>query len=218
MDGIYLQYILRLVFALFVGGLIGIEREIKGKPAGMRTNMLICMASCLLMILSIEIFHSGLTAMGDPSRIASQVVVGVGFIGAGMIIRSRFSVTGLTSAATVWFVATLGLVIGWGEYLLASAATVLIIVTLTLLSAIERMVSVKQQRHVLQFRFPTTHKRMGEAKQMFKRHRVVPENLTMRREDGDVLVDLEYTAPEYKHNRLVESLSSIDDVEVLLEY
>jgi len=218
MNEMYLQYILRLVFALFIGGLIGIEREIKGKPAGMRTNMLICMASCLLMILSMEIFRAGLTTMGDPSRIASQVVVGVGFIGAGMIIQSRLSVTGLTSAATVWFVATLGLVIGWGAFLLAAAATVLIIVTLTLLSAVEQMVSVKQQRHILQFRFPTTHKRMTEAKQMFKRHRVAPENLTMRREDGDVLVDLEYTAPEYKHERLVESLRSIDDVEVLLEY
>ena len=95
--------LLRILFALLIGGLIGIERKIKNKPAGMRTNMLMCMGSRIIMILSVEVARQmGIPA--DPGRIASQVVTGVGFIGAGTIIRSRVSITGLTSAATIWLV------------------------------------------------------------------------------------------------------------------
>jgi putative Mg2+ transporter-C (MgtC) family protein len=216
-DADFLQYVLRMVFALFVGGLIGIEREIKGKPAGMRTNMLMCMGTCMLMILSVEIFRRGV-GMGDPSRIASQVMTGIGFLGAGMIIQSRFSVMGLTSAATLWFVAAIGLVIGWGDYLLASASTILIIVTLTLLSAMEQLVAVRMRRHILQFRFPIEVKAMKPAKKVFATHRINPENLELRRGDKRVVVDLEYVAPDAKHGRVVKAMRDIEGVEVLLEF
>lgn len=217
MEDRYVQYILRLVFALFIGGLIGIEREIKGKPAGMRTNMLMCMGSCLLMILSVEIFRAGV-GMGDPSRIASQVVTGVGFLGAGTIIQSRFSVAGLTSAATLWFVAAIGLVIGWGEYLLAAAATVLTIVTLTLLGGVEQFVSVKQRRHILQFRFPTEMQRMKDVKKIFAEQRIHPENFDVRRGNTYVFVDLDYVAPDSKHQRVAKAVRALENIEVLLEY
>ena len=213
----YLQYILRLIFALFIGGLIGIEREIKGKPSGMRTNMLMCMGSCLLMILSIEMFSWG-AGMGDPSRIAAAVVTGIGFLGAGTIIQSRFSVTGLTSAATLWFVAAIGLVVGWGEYVLASAATIMIIVTLTILNTIEQLVAVKQRHHILQFRFPAEKRRMLDVKPLFVQYRIRPENLSVRRGKDYVVVDLEYVAPNTRHESLVQSVGEVSDVEVLLDY
>jgi putative Mg2+ transporter-C (MgtC) family protein len=213
----FLQYVLRLVFALFIGGLIGIEREVKGKSAGMRTNMLICMASCLLMILSLEIFREG-SWFGDPSRIASQVVTGIGFLGAGTIIQSRFSVAGLTSAATIWFVAAIGLMIGWGDFALASATTILIIVTLTILGGIERMVAVKQRHHILQFQFPAELHKMDDAKRVFMANRIHPENLSLKRGAEKILVALEYDAPDRKHYRIVESIREISDVEILLDY
>lgn len=212
-----IDYVYRLVFALFIGGLIGIEREFKGKPAGMRTNMLMCMGSCLLMILSVEIFREG-AGMGDPSRIASQVVTGIGFLGAGMIIQSRFSVMGLTSAATLWFVAALGLVIGWGDYLLASASTILTIVTLTLLSGIERIISVRQRRHIVQFRFPLDVEGMKQAKKIFVQYRITLENLSLRRGNENILVELEYVAPDSKHRNVIQALRDLDSFEILLDY
>jgi len=213
----FIQYVIRLTFALFVGGLIGIEREFKGKSAGMRTNILICMASCLLMILSIEIFRRG-SWLGDPSRIASQVVVGIGFLGAGTIIQSRFSVAGLTSAATIWFIAAIGLVIGWGDYLLAGAATILTIVTLTMLEPMERLVAVKQRHHILQFQFPATLHRMDDAKKIFNRYGIKPENLSLKRGKDMIRVDLEYVAPDKKHHMVVGEIQELADIEILLDY
>lgn len=212
------QYLIRLVFALFVGGLIGIEREVKGKPAGMRTNMLMCMGSCLLMILSIEMFRTGRYLTGDPSRIAAQVVTGIGFLGAGTIIQSRFTVIGLTSAATLWFVAGLGLVIGWGHYGLASAATILTIATLTVLSGIEHLVAVRQRHHIVQFQFPAHEPVFKDAKQIFAKNRITLDHLSLKRGREHVIADVEYVAPDAKHRAVVDALRYIDSIEILLEY
>lgn len=217
MDSAFIHYVFRLLFALFIGGLIGIEREVKGKPAGMRTNMLMCMGSCLLMILSIEIFEQG-TWFGDPSRIASQVVTGIGFLGAGMIIQSRFSVAGLTSAATLWFVAALGMVIGWGLYFIASAATILTIATLTLLSGIERLVAVRRRHHILQFEFPKNTQPISQVKSTFAALRITPENVSLRRGKDIIIVDLDYTSSEKGHARLLEGLRGISGVDITLDY
>jgi putative Mg2+ transporter-C (MgtC) family protein len=96
-----------LIAAVFAGGMVGLEREYANKPAGLRTNMLICVGSCLYCIMSVEI---GL----DPSRIAAQVVSGVGFIGAGAILRIDQHITGVTTAATIWLVAAIGMALGFG--------------------------------------------------------------------------------------------------------
>lgn len=217
MDQPLVHYVLRLLFALFIGGLIGIEREIKGKPAGMRTNMLMCMGSCLLMILSVEIFEEG-TWFGDPSRIASQVVTGIGFLGAGMIIQSRFSVAGLTSAATLWFVAAVGMVIGWGSYLLAGAATILTIVILTALSRIERLVAIRRRHHILQFQFASDVQAIPQVKATFAHLNITPENVSLRRTQSGITVDLDYTSSEKGHSRLVEALKQVTGVDITLDY
>ncbi|MBM7623480.1 MgtC/SapB family protein [Sporohalobacter salinus] len=129
----------RLILAILLGGLVGWERESHSRPAGFRTNVLVCLGSALIMIVSIKfytLFQASRT--NDPGRIAAQVVSGIGFLGAGTIIREGFSVKGLTTAAGLWAVAGVGLAVGAGFYFSSISATVLIIITLTILSIIER--------------------------------------------------------------------------------
>jgi putative Mg2+ transporter-C (MgtC) family protein len=122
----------RAGMAVLCGGLIGIERELKQKPAGFRTNILICLGSTLYMMISTAVAEAG-GGMSDPGRVAAQVVTGIGFLGAGTIIRARGHVIGLTSAAMIWLVAAIGLWIGAGYPVSAAVLTVLTLLTLTLL-------------------------------------------------------------------------------------
>lgn len=132
-----LDITIKIFFSLFLGGLVGLEREIKHKPAGLRTNILICLGSTIIMIVSLnlsEIYGS----IVDPSRIAAQVVTGIGFIGAGAIIRSRGSVHGLTTAATIWVIAGIGLAIGNGYYSTAIISTFVVMIILNLGTRLEK--------------------------------------------------------------------------------
>ena len=125
---IELEMVLRLVLATFLGAVIGFQREWTGKEAGMRTNMLICLGAALFTVLSIYAF-----AGSDPARIAAGVATGIGFIGAGVILhRTGGIVVGLTSAATIFAVAAIGMAAGAGMYYLAPAGTVLVLITLLL--------------------------------------------------------------------------------------
>lgn len=125
----------KLLIAILAGGAVGLERELRHKPAGLRTNILICMGSALLMDLSMRIAGpSG----GDPGRIAAQVVTGIGFLGAGTILHTRGTITGLTSAATIWVVAAIGLTVGAGFLFEALAATITVMIVLEGLGWIER--------------------------------------------------------------------------------
>ncbi len=125
--------LLQLVLATILGGAIGLERELKGKPAGLRTNILICFGAATFTHLSIQVG----TGHGDPGRIAAQVLTGVGFIGAGTILHTRGSVTGLTSAATIWVVSAIGMALGMGLYYEAIGTTGLVMVVLLGLSRVE---------------------------------------------------------------------------------
>lgn len=124
---------IRLVVSVVLGGLIGFEREAEGKPAGMRTHMLVCLGATLFMLISIESpeFFPGAKTV-DPGRIAAQVVTGVGFLGAGTILRSGGTVRGLTTAASIWAVAAIGLAVGVGYYATATLATGLALAVLHL--------------------------------------------------------------------------------------
>jgi len=211
----YGHYLLRLVVATVAGGLIGIEREYKGKPAGMRTNMLMCLGSCLVMILSIETARQA-GAPADPGRIGAQVVTGVGFLGAGTILRSRVSVAGLTSAATIWFVAALGLTIGAGLFIEAAGATALMILTLTAVAGVEHHLSARRQLHVLRLR--VRGKDLAKVREVLRVNRITPDDLEIKREADAVRMDLEYIAVERKYLHLVASLEALDEVDVLLHY
>jgi uncharacterized membrane protein YhiD involved in acid resistance len=133
--GIDLVFALRMLIATGLGGLIGLQRELSGKPAGLRTNMLICMGAALVTYVSLEL--PSRLGVGDPARIAAQIVTGIGFLGAGTIMRSRHAVHGLTSAATIWVVAAVGLAVGAGFERQAALAALLILVALAGLGKVE---------------------------------------------------------------------------------
>ncbi len=126
------QYIIRLVIAAVCGGLIGYERKNRSKVAGVRTHCVVACASALMMILSKYAYSDVMTMYGglmkiDPSRIASGVVSGVGFLGAGMIFVQKHTVTGLTTAAGIWATSGIGMAIGAGMYLIGGAATLIVL-------------------------------------------------------------------------------------------
>ena len=125
-----------LLLSTVLGGAIGWEREHAGKPAGLRTNILICIAATLLTDLSVSAAASA-SAVADPGRIAAQIVTGMGFLGAGTIIQSRGHVTGLTTAATLWVVAAIGMAVGFGAWVEAVGTTLLVLVTLIPLRKVE---------------------------------------------------------------------------------
>jgi putative Mg2+ transporter-C (MgtC) family protein len=138
---------LKLLVAVIAGGAIGFERQVAGKPAGLRTNILICIGSAILMDLSIAIGVSfGPERIGDPARLAAQVVTGIGFLGAGTIMQAGKTITGLTSAATIWVVAAIGLATGAGFYIEALGGTLTVMVVLAGLSPLEhRLLRVKRR-------------------------------------------------------------------------
>ena len=127
---------LKLLLALVLGGAMGMERELTGKPAGLRTNLLIAVGAALLTIVSRHVAGES----GDPGRIAALVVTGVGFIGAGAIIQARGAVTGLTTAATIWAGSGVGIAAGSGAWQAAVASTVIIISCLVSLRGLESRV------------------------------------------------------------------------------
>lgn len=127
----------RLLIAAILGGFIGLERESHGRPAGLRTHVLVSLGSCLIMLISLYGFSkTGLQY--DPGRIAAQVISGIGFLGAGTILREGISVRGLTTAASLWCVSAIGLAIGCGYYSVASISTILAVITLVLLEHFEK--------------------------------------------------------------------------------
>ncbi|HMA60101.1 MAG TPA: MgtC/SapB family protein [Halanaerobiales bacterium] len=126
--------IIKLLVTAVIATLIGIDREKRHKPAGIRTNMIVGIISCLIMIVSLKIGNSntGILNNADPARLAAQVISGIGFLGAGTILKNEDKVEGLTTAAGLWAVAGLGLAIGYGLYILSIAAAIIIFVSLLL--------------------------------------------------------------------------------------
>jgi putative Mg2+ transporter-C (MgtC) family protein len=135
------EIVRRLLLAACVGGLLGAEREVRHKSAGFRTNILIGMGSAVFTMMSIAISAE----RGDPGRIAAQIVTGIGFLGAGTILRTRNGVHGLTTAATVWVNAALGIAAGAGEYHLAVIGALITMAVLLILHPIERGIEKRVQ-------------------------------------------------------------------------
>ncbi|HIE30679.1 TPA: MgtC/SapB family protein [Candidatus Poribacteria bacterium] len=140
------EFLLRLLLAIALGGLIGLEREFHGRAAGLRTHILVCLGSTIIMIASMRLYEQYADLMNDstvridPGRIAAGIVTGIGFLGAGVILQSGNIVRGLTTAASVWFVAGVGIAIGIGLYILASEVTALALFVLFALKPIERYI------------------------------------------------------------------------------
>ena len=138
----YIDILIRVALSVVLGFAIGLERELTSKFAGLRTHILVCLGSCVFTILSIFVFPTFAAegdpqAYGDPARIAAQILTGIGFIGGGTVLRQGPTVFGLTTAATLWTTASIGMAVGTGQGILAIIATVLTLVVLILVRKIE---------------------------------------------------------------------------------
>jgi len=145
---IFENWILKLLLAAFLGSLIGLEREYHGRPAGLRTHMLVSIGAAMITICGLAISGSSPNPGAEVSRIIAGVVTGIGFLGAGAIIRTSDFVRGLTTAACIWFVAALGVTIGLGEYLLALSSTGIALLVLILLPFLEDCLADLKYRDV----------------------------------------------------------------------
>lgn len=145
--------IFKLLLSLVLGSIVGFERKRKGQSAGLRTFALIAMGATLAMLLSIYVPQEYLGLKnGDPGRIAAQVISGIGFLGAGAIIQMKGSVKGLTTAAGIWMVATLGMAVGVGMYLVSIIATILILFILVQLERIEHKVNMGSESRIIRIK------------------------------------------------------------------
>ncbi|KAA3599206.1 MAG: MgtC/SapB family protein [Candidatus Scalindua sp. AMX11] len=155
---IYLTITIRLLVSLLLGGTIGLERAFYGRPAGLRTHSLVCISSCLLMFFGLfqESLLSNMsieTIRIDPTRMAQGIMTGIGFLGAGVIMKERFSIRGLTTAASIWITAAIGIILGLGFYFPAALATILTLMVLSFFRWFERKLPVlRYGRLVLRFK------------------------------------------------------------------
>ncbi len=187
--------LVRLTLSLILGSLVGMERKRKGQIAGIRTFALISMGATLAMILSIYVpqEYMGLKN-GDPGRIAAQVITGIGFLGAGAIIQMKGSVRGLTTAAGIWMVATIGMTVGVGMYVVAFVATAFILFILLTLERIEHRIGVGAETRIIRIRVAQIVDDIDDY-----RHCLAEQNVTL----VNTFVDYEYTEPSTKLNLVV---------------
>lgn len=142
MDYTLISHFLRLILACVLGGMVGLERDLHGRNAGIRTNMLVCVGSALFTIVSISVQGA------DPSRIAAQIVCGIGFLGAGAILKDGFNIRGLTTAAYMWFIAAVGISCGLGQWVLSSVGAIGVLGLTISVKCMERMLPRRLSMHI----------------------------------------------------------------------
>jgi putative Mg2+ transporter-C (MgtC) family protein len=188
-----LEMLLRLGLALGLGGLIGLERETSSRAAGLRTNILVCVGSALIMLLSMygfAAFADEPTVRLDPARLAAQVISGIGFLGAGVIIFNGISVTGLTTAATLWVVAAIGLASGAGFYYPAITATFIVLFSLLILNKVENKWLKPKSVHTIRINSLDRAGCIGEVSGLLQAHK-----LTIRKINVEMSPVIEDASP-----------------------
>ncbi len=199
---------IRLLLAAVLGGLIGIEREIRDKPAGLRTNILICVGSALYMSLSTQIAQ---LLGGDPTRIAAQIISGIGFLGAGAVLHSHGFVLGLTTAATIWVVAGVGLALGSGMYLVAVFATAMSLVTLYFLSFIEDKI---QGRRSYSYALVVTdlNQALASINKVLQDSSVAAASFNFKKKAGHYRVWFNLLIPRETNIKIIQRLSEVPEI------
>jgi len=193
----------RLLVACLLGGMIGLERGLTRKAAGVRTNMLICMGAAMFTLLSMVLAGDG---SADKSRVASNIVQGIGFLGAGLILHNRNRVSGLTSAACVFVVASIGMASGTGLYAVATMATIIVIASLRIVGLLERKANLKSFPQIYEVRGSSPNQMMASILSAMDK---VQERLYGVECDsiGTVnRVSFTVTASQKQHGRLHEAL------------
>ncbi|MCR4430552.1 MAG: MgtC/SapB family protein [Tepidanaerobacteraceae bacterium] len=210
-----MELAIRLILSIIFGGVIGIERESVNRPAGFRTHILVCVGSTLTMLVSIYIFEQYSSRVSvDPGRIAAQVVSGIGFLGAGTIIREGTTVRGLTTAASLWTVAAIGLAVGSGFYLAAFLTTVLTFLTLILFSRIENHIIQKRFLESIFVVIDDKPGQIGKIGSLLGELNVNIRNIKMNiLDDGKISIVLSIRVPAgLKLNDIMTKLVQIDGV------
>ncbi|HVR69652.1 MAG TPA: MgtC/SapB family protein [Vicinamibacteria bacterium] len=198
-ERLQLELLVQLLLAVVLGGAVGLERELKGKPAGLRTNILICMGATLFTVLS----HRMAASEGDPGRVAAQVITGVGFIGAGTILHMRGAVTGLTSAATIWVVAAIGMALGARGYLEALGATLLVMLVLAGLGPAEHFLARHATRGHLIVHCRPEASALDEIEALVRRTGLEIDRVQSRVENVDLVVEIDIRGAKRLHDQLL---------------
>ena len=208
------DFVPKALLAVACGGIIGVEREIKSKPAGFRTNTLICLGSMLFMWLSTEVAAAvAQDRFSDPGRIGAQVVTGIGFLGAGTIIQSRGRVRGLTSAAMIWLVAAVGMAIGAGYWAIGVVTTLLTLLILVGLGVLERRVFGRCVHYDCSVTF-TDEKgsTRREIDQVLRGLGRPPETLNLKHADNQFVLTFPYCDVHPQHKKFIYDLWRIEGV------
>ena len=201
-DAALLHMLGRLMLAALLGGIIGLERELKHRPAGLRTNMFICLGAAMFTMLSVQ-----LASPSDATRIASQIIPGIGFIGAGSIIRSRAGVSGLTTAATIFVVASIGMASGGGLYRLAIFATILIVLCLLALGAVETRFNLKplMMHYTIVTEMPG-HDCLVEIKAILDEYEKAPHGARINKIEDKQRISFSVDGTRKEHATIIERL------------
>lgn len=204
------QVLLRLLLAAFLGGMIGLEREFKHKAAGLRTNMFICFGSAMFTVLSSRLATE---FGGDHTRIAAQIIPGIGFLGAGSILHSKAGTTGLTTAATIFVVASIGMAAGGGLYLPAMFATILLLLALIALGWIETTWNLKPLALTYEVIGDTSEDIMEAVSTAMDEERKTMGSIQVGRSNSHVRVQFTVEALRSEHERLRTRLRTAPQIQ-----
>jgi putative Mg2+ transporter-C (MgtC) family protein len=203
-EAIWLAHtMVRLILAALLGGIIGLEREFKRKPAGLRTNMFMCFGSAMFTILSLQLASA---YPGDHTRIAAQIIPGIGFIGAGSILHSRGSVTGLTTAATLFVVAGIGMAAGGGLYLTSVFATIVILIALYVLGWMETRFSLKPLVMTYEVVGPNAEELVSGVNQVLEEERRMMQTVQVGRSNHHHRLQFKIEATQKEHDAMLNKL------------
>ena len=195
--------LVRLLTALLLGGIIGAERERHKKAVGLRTLILISVGSALFTILSIRIVGP----LGEnPGRIAANIVSGIGFLGAGVILEERGRVVGLTTAATIWVAAAMGMAAGAGQYVLAGLTAAVVMVVLLLFTRLEDYLEIGSEERVYVIKAATSWEKYKELKNLFKDHGLAIISTKQEKRGAQMVCTFEVIGAIKKHEKLVQRL------------
>ena len=206
-----LDITLRLLLAIALGGIIGLEREASQKPAGLRTHILISVSAAMMMVLSELMLAGKETAGSDMLRVAAAVITGMGFIGAGTIIQSQGMVHGLTTASTLWTVAGLGLVVGAGYYLVAVLFSVLVIATLVLFRRVEET-HLKKALYHYHLKIKDSPDILVNLRKLIFHLGLKLAELNLKKERNVSIVTLSFSSSEEKERQFNQSLFDMGEI------
>lgn len=209
---LYLHVVLKLFLAVVLGGVVGFERQHKSRPAGLRTHILVCIGAALVQITSIDFYYANKGVFSvDPMRMGAQVISGIGFLGAGTILKEGANIKGLTTAASIWAVACIGLAVGSGLYIEAALATIFIYMALKGLKRVEDKITKDIAVQVVINDAPGKLGLIGSA--LGELNVSIIDIDMQENEDGLIVIELILKSPhEISNKKIMEKLMTLDGI------